>query len=89
MPRLSRGLRFLRDHRWTPKHVSAYVDGELTAAARDRLQRHVNECPECRGLLHSLERMLLRLSRMPAPVVREAPDLVSSIRTRIREPRDD
>ena len=89
MPAFIRRLRFRRDHRWTPKHMSAYVDGELVAGARSRLQRHVDECPECRGVLRSLERMLLRLHRAPAPAATEAPDLVAGIRERLRETRVD
>lgn len=89
MPILTRRLRFRRDHRWTPKHLSAYVDDELVTGARARLQRHVAECPECRGVLRSLERMLVRLGQMPSPAVSEAPDLVSSIRERLRETHRD
>lgn len=69
--------------------MSAYLDDELVTGARARLQRHVDECPECRGVLRSLARMLLRLHRVPSPAVSEAPELVSSIRARVHEtPRD-
>ena len=59
--------RFARDHRWTPGRLSAYLDGDLAGRARARLERHVADCPECRGALHSLARMLSRLQHLPAP----------------------
>ncbi len=89
MPSLTDRLRFRRDHRWTPKHVSPYLDDELAIGARARLQRHVAACPECRGVLWSLERMLLRLSGMPSPAATEAPDLAERIRGRLRDSRVD
>lgn len=82
-------LRFRRDHRWTPDHISPYLEGDLATRARSRLQRHVAKCPECRGLLHSLERMLLRLSGAPSPAAREAPDLAARIRSRLNDIRTD
>jgi anti-sigma factor RsiW len=85
MPTLRRRLGFRRDHRWTLKHMSAYLDEDLVARGRVRLQRHLDECPECRGVLRSLERMLVRLRRAPSPAISEAPDLVSIIRKRLHE----
>ncbi|MDQ6776974.1 MAG: anti-sigma factor [Actinomycetota bacterium] len=82
---LTERLRFRRDHRWTPQHVSPYLDDELARRARARLQRHVAECPECRGVLRSLERMLLRLGGVPSPAASEAPDLAERIRARLRD----
>ena len=76
--------RFARDHRWTPRHLSAYLDGDLAVRARARLDRHVAECPECRGALHSLHRMLVRLERQPAPDGQPEPRaLADAVRARI------
>jgi anti-sigma factor RsiW len=60
-------LRFRRDHRWTPPHMSAYLDSDLSAWPRARLERHTAECPECRGVLDDLRHMLALLHSAPAP----------------------
>ena len=79
-------VRFRRDHRWTPGHLSAYLEGDLMARSVARIQRHVRECPECRGVLRSLERML-GLLRGVAPVSdTEKPDIASAVRRRLRDP---
>jgi len=62
-----RQLRFRRDHRWTPAQLSAFLDDDLGARGRRRVVRHTDDCPECRGILHSLRRLLDALARGPAP----------------------
>ena len=79
-------LRFRADHRWTPGHLSAYVDGELAARAGQRLRRHIRECPECRYALRSLERMLDVLHRVPPVEADETRDIAAAVRRRLREP---
>ena len=64
---LLRQLRFRRDHRWTPAQLSAFLDDELGAPARRRVVRHTRDCPECRGVLRSLRRLLDALGSRPAP----------------------
>jgi anti-sigma factor RsiW len=80
-------LRFMRDHRWAPGHMSAYLDGELASRARARLDRHVEECHECRGLLHSLRRMLGLLQGLPQPRVRvgSSQEIAAAVRRRMHE----
>jgi anti-sigma factor RsiW len=79
--------RFKRDHRWAPDHMSAYLDDELASRSRARLERHTGECAECRGVLHSLRRMLARLQGLPsASAKREAPDIAAAVRARLHEP---
>ena len=79
--------RFKRDHRWAPDHMSAYLDEELASRSRARLERHTGECAECRGVLHSLRRMLGRLHGLPrASAKREAPGIAAAVRARLREP---
>jgi anti-sigma factor RsiW len=82
-------LRFRRDHRWTPPHMSAYLDSELSASARTRLERHTAECAECRGILHDLRRMLALLQSAPAPEpVVDGPALATAVLRRLHEPAD-
>lgn len=79
-------LRFRRDHRWAPPHMSAYVDDDLPLRARTRLERHVEECPECRGVLKSLRRMLGLLGGLgPGSTRPDVPDIAGAVRARLRE----
>ena len=81
-------LRFTRDHRWAPGHMSAYLDGELAARARARLDRHIEECAQCRGLLHSLPGMLGVLHGLPQPNARPGGPqaIAAAVRRRLHEP---
>ncbi len=54
-------MRFYWEHRWTQGHLSEYVDDELDAGGRDRVERHVGACPECRRALVTLKRTLAAL----------------------------
>jgi anti-sigma factor RsiW len=80
-------LRLRRDHRWAPGHMSAYLDGELAARARARLDRHTEECPECRGILYALRRILGLLERLPPPKLEETPGIAAGVSRRLRELR--
>ena len=62
--RVGERLRFMRDHRWTPRHASEYIDGELDPAGHRRAEHHASECPECRALLHALGSMVVVLGGM-------------------------
>jgi anti-sigma factor RsiW len=87
--------RFSWDHRWTPGHMSAYVDGELGSGGRLRLERHVSECEQCRRILAALRETLNALRRRPAPPADSKPkpsgeskpnQIVAAVRLRLREP---
>lgn len=78
-------VRFWRDHRFTPRHLSAYVDGELVARSRARIRRHVEDCPDCHGALQTLERLLGLLQRVPPISSTEQPDIASAVRRRLHE----
>jgi anti-sigma factor RsiW len=61
MMRPLRMMRFHREHRWTHEHLSEYLDEELEPRERERVERHVGLCPECRRVLASLKRTLAGL----------------------------
>lgn len=87
MSSLFHRARFSLDHRWTPRHVSDHLDGELAAAARLRLEHHVAECELCRLLLADLRQMLGALQRLPALAGgRDSTRIAASVRRRLREP---
>jgi anti-sigma factor RsiW len=76
-------IQFRRDHRWTPKKLSACLDGELVERSRRRLARHVRDCPECGAALRSLERLLRLMSRAPPPREPHASDITAAVRKRL------
>jgi anti-sigma factor RsiW len=79
-------MRFRRDHRWAPHRMSAYLDGELAARGRRRLERHVRDCPECRGVLGALRRMLALLKSRPhASSAEDVPDIASAVLARLHD----
>jgi anti-sigma factor RsiW len=83
---LGQRLWFRLDHRWVPAHLSAYLDGELDARGRARVDRHAPVCPECGRLLQSVRGMLALLSVQPR-ARRSAPtELVTAVRARLTEP---
>ena len=60
------------DHRFARSRLSDYVERELDASARRRIERHLDECPECDAAVRTLRAMLSALAllrqRVPAGV---------------------
>ncbi len=42
------------------KWASDYVDGNLAGGRRERFERHIKSCPECRELVHDFQRIVDR-----------------------------
>jgi anti-sigma factor RsiW len=61
--------------------MSHYIEGDLSAAARDRLEHHTEICPKCRRALRTLATLVLGLRRL-RPV--ERPGLAGEVVERIR-----
>jgi anti-sigma factor RsiW len=78
-------LRFRRDHRWAPDRMSAYLDRELSAHRRGRMERHVAECRECRRLAAGLSLVIGALHRLTAPDGGGALRIAASVRVRLRQ----
>lgn len=68
--------------------MSDYLDAELSSRRRQRMERHVKECKECRRLLGGLRAMLgvLHSLRAPSGGV-DATGMAASVRLRLGEPR--
>lgn len=67
--------------------MSGYLDRDLASRARARLERHAEECPECRGVLYGLRWMLSRLSALPPVDERPAAaDIAAAVKARLHEP---
>ena len=78
--------RFWRDHRWAPDHMSEYLDGDLAARGRERMERHVGECRDCRTVLAELRLMIDRLRRLPSAEGGGALQIAAAVRVRLGEP---
>ncbi len=78
--------RFWRDHRWAPDHMSDYLDGDLASSGRERMERHVGECRDCRTVLRELRLMIDRLGRLASPEGGGAVRITAAVRVRLREP---
>ncbi len=82
-------LRFRRDHRWAPPHMSAYLESDLSAGALARLERHTAECLECRSVLDDLRRILALLRGAPRPQpLADGPAIATAVLRRLHEPAD-
>jgi anti-sigma factor RsiW len=69
-------MGFAADHQWSQRHLSHYVEGELSPRARSRLDRHAWDCAECGRGLHAM-RALVRLVRgLDGPIPVRAPGAI-------------
>jgi hypothetical protein len=57
-------MRARRDHRWSQRHMSDYIDGELTPRQRRRLEAHARLCPECGPLRRTLTVLVWELREL-------------------------
>jgi anti-sigma factor RsiW len=69
-----RGPRFHLDHLFTRRRLSDYVDGELAPGARGRVERHLEDCPDCSRAERSLRRLVARLPRLRGRAPRRLPE---------------
>jgi anti-sigma factor RsiW len=85
--RLLYRVSFRRDHRWAPGRMSDYLDDELPAAERARMERHARDCPECERVLAGLRALVQRLAGLPAPDSGvDAVQVAAAVRARLDEP---
>lgn len=61
-------VRFVRDHRFTVRAASDYIDGTLPRDAEQRVHDHASVCPTCWRLLDTLRRTVGSLRDLPQPV---------------------
>jgi anti-sigma factor RsiW len=81
--------RFRLDHRWAPARMSDYLDTELSSGRRQRLERHLAECEECRRMLAGLRALLGALHGLPAAGsgAVDGERIAASVRLRLGEER--
>jgi predicted anti-sigma-YlaC factor YlaD len=80
--RLLQRRRFMREHRWTHAHLSAYLDEDLAHAELARVEEHVGVCPQCRRVLATLRRTLAGVRELGS---HRRPDLAAGIIERLRD----
>jgi anti-sigma factor RsiW len=73
--------RYMREHRWTHSHLSAYLDSELADDERARVEDHVGICPHCRRVLATLRHTIERLRDLPSG---PQPEVAEGIIERLR-----
>jgi anti-sigma factor RsiW len=66
------------DHDWTQRHLSHYVEGDLAARARRRLERHAAECPDCGRAIRAMKALLRLIARVDAAGEAPTPDVLFS-----------
>jgi anti-sigma factor RsiW len=57
-------MREARDHRWSQRHISDYLDGELAPRQQRRLEAHARLCPDCGRLKRSLTVLIWELRQL-------------------------
>ncbi|MBV8431212.1 MAG: zf-HC2 domain-containing protein [Solirubrobacterales bacterium] len=68
--------------------MSAYLDGDLAARSRERLERHLGECPECSRVIAGLRRLVAGLNQLPAPDGPGASQIALGVRKQLGEPTE-
>jgi anti-sigma factor RsiW len=58
-------LRQKSEHQWVRESLSAYIDGELTARERTRVEQHLKECQACAEDLRTLRQTVALLKELP------------------------
>jgi len=69
-----------RQHRYVANNLSAYIDGQLTAAERARVERHLAACADCRRDVETLRQTVALLRRVPLKPVPRSFALPASAR---------
>lgn len=87
MFRVLSNLRFMREHRWTARRLSDYLDRELDESDRRRVDEHVGLCPQCRRMLGTLRKTVsgLRALRDRPPASPPGDGVSEGVLGRLRE----
>jgi hypothetical protein len=73
-----------RDHGWSQRHISDYIDGDLSSRQQRRLEAHARLCPDCGRLRRSLTVLvweLRELGRKRPPGTTLAADVIERLRS--------
>lgn len=73
------------DHRWTQRHISQYVEGELSPRGRRRFHRHAQGCTECTRAVRAMRALVYAMQGLGGPAGVRAPATMFS-RVRLADP---
>ena len=76
---------FVLEHMFTRRHLAEYLDGELDAPRRDRLEDHAHRCPSCQRLMATLMEMLDGLRGLGQTPPRSGSPISDSVIARLRD----
>ncbi len=62
-----------REHRWSQRHLSHYVEGDLSPLARRRLDRHARDCVDCGRGIRAMRALVYALGGLGGPAGVRAP----------------
>jgi hypothetical protein len=82
-------MRDRRDHGWSQRHISDYIDGDLSSRQQRRLEAHARLCPDCGRLRRSLTVLvweLRELGRRRSPGATLAADVIERLRSEPPQP---
>jgi anti-sigma factor RsiW len=66
--------------------MSDYLDGDLGAHGRARMERHVSECRDCHTLLLELKLVVDKLHLLPPAGGGRAAQIAAAVRVRLTVP---
>jgi anti-sigma factor RsiW len=66
--------------------MSDYLDGDLPARGRARIERHVAVCHQCHTVLVELRVVIDRLHRLPPPAGGDPSQIAAAVRVRLSRP---
>ncbi len=76
------GPLFMLNHRFTRARASDYLEGELGARGRRRVERHTHLCPSCHRLIEGLRTTLAALRGLrPQPRTGLADGVIDRLRS--------
>jgi anti-sigma factor RsiW len=64
------------DHRWAQRHLSDYVDGELSSRGRRRLDRHALGCADCGDGIRAMRALVYAVHGLGRAAGVRAPDTI-------------
>lgn len=69
------------------KYLSSYLDGELVTSQREKVERHLSKCADCRKEMESLKGIVSTVSALGSslPAIEPSPEILSQVIGRISQ----
>ena len=69
-------MGYADDHRWSQRHLSHYVEGDLSHRARRRLDRHARDCADCGRGIRAMRALVYAVHGLGGPAGVRAPETI-------------